>query len=207
LLLLLHGNGSSAATALAWLAPLQADGFGIFSAEYRGYSGMPGKPSEAGLVADAQAFLAAARREAGSRPVWVVGHSLGGGVALALSRREKLDAVITIGTFTRLRDMAPAVARAFVPNEYRNVEAVRALSAPLFIVHGAADDVVPVTHGKVLFDSATDKQGGGFVLRGAGHQPAAADLRPVFAAIAASLADQAFPTPPASIMTSSFPAR
>lgn len=205
LLLLLHGNASSAATALAWLAPLQADGFGILSAEYRGYSGMPGKPSEAGLVADARAFLAAARRESGSRPVWVVGHSLGGGVALALSRREKLEAVITIGTFTRLRDMAPLVARALVPNEYRNMDAVKALTVPLFIIHGAADDVVPVTHGKALFDNAAGKQGGAYLLRAAGHQPKAADLRPVFAAVAATLADQSPPSLPGTIMTSRFP--
>jgi fermentation-respiration switch protein FrsA (DUF1100 family) len=139
--------------------------------------------------------------------VWVVGHSLGGGVALALSRREKLDAIITIGTFSRLRDMAPSIARGLVPNEYRNVEAVRALSAPLFIIHGAADDVVPFTHGRALFDSAVNKQGGAFVLRGAGHQPAAADLRPVFAAISASIANQPAPTLPATMTTSSFPAR
>ncbi len=197
LLLVFHGNASSAATALAWLSPLGHDGFRILSAEYRGYSGNPGRPSEAGLLADARAFLLAARAEAAGQPVWVVGHSLGGGVALALSRTEKLDALVTIGTFSRLRDMAPALARGLVPNEYRNREAVEALDEPLYLIHGSRDGVVPVTHGKALFEAAAGKQGGAFVLRNADHVPPAADLRPVFAAIDAAQANRSLPALPA----------
>ena len=185
LLLLLHGNGSSAATALQWLEPLVADGFGIVSAEYRGYSGNPGKPSEAGLVQDASAFLALARAEAAGRPIWLVGHSLGGGVALSLARRERLDAVITIGTFTRLRDMASGIVRGVLPNEYRNEEAVAALDEPLYIVHGLRDDIVPWRQGEALHKAAgrSKRHGASFVISSAGHQPEAADLRSVLQTI------------------------
>ena len=178
LLLVLHGNGSSAATALRWLAPLVTAGYGIVAAEYRGYSGNAGKPSEAGLVADAAAFLALARQEAAGREVWTVGHSLGGGVGLSLARREKLTAVVTIGAFTRLRDMAPGLARALVPNEYRNPEAVATLDEQLYVVHGLADAVVPWQHGETLHKvaSGAKRQGASFAIRSAGHQPAAGDV-------------------------------
>ena len=178
LLLVLHGNGSSAATALRWLAPLVANGYGIVVAEYRGYSGNAGKPSEAGLVADAAAFLALARQEAAGRELWVVGHSLGGGVALSLARREKLAAVVSIGAFTRLRDMASGLARAVVPNEYRNQESVAALDEPLYVVHGLNDATVPWQHGEALHEAAgrAKRQGASFAIRAAGHQPAAGDL-------------------------------
>ena len=178
LLLVLHGNGSSAASALRWLAPLVANGYGIVAAEYRGYSGNAGKPSEAGLAVDAAAFLALARQEAGGREVWTVGHSLGGGVALSLARRETLAAVITIGAFTRLRDMAPGLARALVPNEYRNSEAVAGLDEPLYVVHGLQDATVPWQHGEKLHNraSAAKREGASFAIRSAGHQPAASDL-------------------------------
>ena len=178
LLLVLHGNGSSAATALRWLAPLVASGYGIVAAEYRGYSGNAGKPSEAGLAADAAAFLALARQEAAGREVWTVGHSLGGGVALSLARRETLAAIVTIGAFTRLRDMAPGLARALVPNEYRNSEAVAGLDEPLYVVHGLQDAVVPWQHGETLHKGASQakRQGASFAIRTAGHQPAAVDL-------------------------------
>ena len=114
MLLIFHGNGSSAADTIRWFAPLIAEGYGVVAAEYRGYSANPGQPDEAGLAADADAFFAIARAKAAGGPIWVVGHSLGGGVALGLARRQKLDAVITIGAFTRLRAVAPNVARAFV---------------------------------------------------------------------------------------------
>ena len=186
LLLLLHGNGSSAATALQWFGPLVASGYGIVAAEYRGYSGNPGTPSEAGLTADAAAFLALARREAGAREVWVVGHSLGGAVALSLARREKLAAVVTIGTFTRLRDMAPGLARSFVPNEYRNQDAVPQLDEPLYVVHGLSDAVVPWQHGEMLHKLAgkAGRHGASFAIQGAGHQPAAGELGAILDAIA-----------------------
>jgi fermentation-respiration switch protein FrsA (DUF1100 family) len=177
LLLVFHGNGSSAATAMRWLAPLGQDGYRILAAEYRGYSGNAGRPSEAGLRADARAFLAAARAEAAGQPVWVIGHSLGGGVGLSLSRVEKLDLLITVGTFTRLRDMAPAIARALVPDEYRNIDAVKAIDEPLFIIHGVRDDVVPWQQGEALHKAAAGKLGCSFVLRDGDHQPPASDLR------------------------------
>lgn len=191
ILLGFHGNGSSAATMADWFAPLLAAGYGLIAADYRGYSGNPGSPSEAGLAADADAFLAFAetRADALKAPVWVVGHSLGGGVALGLSRRHRLQAVITIGAFTRLRDAAPKLARAFVPDAYRNTEAVAALDEPYFLIHGTADDTVPADQGSQLHDAAgaAGRRGASFVIVGADHRPDAALLLPIFATIGKTL--------------------
>lgn len=203
-LLHFHGNASSAQTALAWLAPLHAEGFTIVSGTYRGYSRNPGGPSEAGLLKDGRAFLAAARAIAGQRPVWVVGHSLGGGVALGLSRETKLDAVVTIGTFTRIRDMAPRLVRGLVPDAYRNGEAVKALDEPFFLIHGSRDGVVSADMGKALFDLARGKQGRAFVIRTADHVPPAEDLRLIFAAIEATLANRPLPPAPGHILSMTF---
>ena len=185
-LLLLHGNASSATSALQWFAPFAAAGYGIVSAEYRGYSGNPGRPSEAGLVQDAEAFLALARQQAGTGEGWVVGHSIGGAVGLSLARRQLLDALITIGTFTRLRAMAPGIARAFVPDEYDNLGAVRLLDEPFYLIHGRADRVVPSTQGGELFEAARSSRRTGlaFAISGADHAPAAATLLPLFELIA-----------------------
>ena len=184
-LLILHGNGSSAADSVRWFAPLIAQGYGVVAAEYRGYSANPGKPDQAGLAADADAFLAVARSRAGGAPVWVVGHSLGGGVALGLARREKVDAVITIGTFSRLRAAAPKIARALVPDAYRNIDAVAALDEPWFLIHGTADQVIPVSEGRLLYGAAVvaKKDGAAFVAEGADHHPSGAILAAIFAVI------------------------
>jgi fermentation-respiration switch protein FrsA (DUF1100 family) len=204
LLLLLHGNGSSAATALKLFAPLLDDGYGIFAAEYRGYSGNAGKPSEAGLVEDAAAFLAAARTQAAGRPIWIVGHSLGGGVGLALSRRTRLDLLVTIGTFTRIRDMAPSLARALVPNEYRNIDAVPVVDEPYYLVHGLRDQIVPWQQGEALHKAAKGRAGGSFLIADGLHNPRGPDLRAIFAAIADRQAGRS-PALPANLRWVPFP--
>jgi pimeloyl-ACP methyl ester carboxylesterase len=204
LLLLLHGNGSSAATALRLFAPLLDDGYGILAAEYRGYSGHAGKPSEAGLVEDAAAFLAAARTQAAGRPIWIVGYSLGGGVGLALSRRARLDLLVTIGTFTRIRDMAPSLARALVPNEYRNIDAVPMVDEPFYLVHGLRDQIVPWQHGEALHKAAKGRAGGSFLITDGLHHPRGPDLRAIFAAIVDRQAGRS-PALPANLRWVAFP--
>lgn len=182
LLLVFHGNASSAADATAWFAPLIGKGYGVLAAEYRGYSSMPGSPSEAGLGIDADAFAAVARAEALGSPVWLVGHSLGGGVALNLAMHARFDLIVTIGTFTRIRAMSPGIARAFVPDAYRNEANVPRLADPYLLIHGTADDVVPASMGNALHRAATvaQRSGASLVMVGESHRPDATKLLAAF---------------------------
>jgi fermentation-respiration switch protein FrsA (DUF1100 family) len=191
-LLVFHGNGSSAADAVKWFAPLLAEGYGVVAAEYRGYSGNPGKPGEAGLAADADAFFRFARATPG--PLWIVGHSLGSGVAMGLARREKLDALITIGAFTRLREMTSKMARGFIPDAYNNVAAIPALDEPYFLIHGARDETVPIGMGQALHSAASTagRAGASFIIMDADHHPSAAALRAVFAQVSRRLQEEPF---------------
>ena len=188
-LLVFHGNGSGAVTTLGWLAPLIAKGYGMVAAEYRGYSGNPGRADEPGLARDADAFYAEAKRLAGGGRVIVVGHSLGGGVAFGLATRQKLDALVTIGTFTRLRAMVPKIARAFVSDRYDNLAAVPGLDEPLFLIHGTADDTVPVQMGQELHHAAflAKRHGLSAVITGAGHHPDGATVAAIVEMIVAHL--------------------
>ena len=188
-LLVFHGNGSSAMGTLAWFAPLIAQGYGIVAAEYRGYSGNPGRAGEAGLARDADAFYAEARRLAGGGRVIVVGHSLGGGVAFGLAMRQRLDALVTIGTFTGLRAMVPKIARAFISDRYDNLAAVPTLDEPLFIIHGTADETVPPQMGNALDNAAIAAKRAGFslVIRGADHHPDGKTIAALIDVIAAHL--------------------
>jgi fermentation-respiration switch protein FrsA (DUF1100 family) len=172
-LLVFHGNGSSAMSTLDWFAPAIAKGYGVVAAEYRGYSGNPGRANEAGLAHDADAFYAEARRRAGGERLIVVGHSLGGGVAFGLASRQKLDALVTIGTFTSLRAMVPKIARAFVSDRYDNLATVPSLDESYFLIHGLADDTVPAAMGQELHKAAHAAKRSGFsvAIQGADHHP------------------------------------
>jgi fermentation-respiration switch protein FrsA (DUF1100 family) len=188
-LLAFHGNGSSAMRSMEWYAPLIAEGYGIVAAEYREYSGNPGMASEAGLAADADAFYARARELAGGGKLIIVGHSLGGGVAIGLATRRHADALVTIGAFTRLRDMVSKLLRAAVPNEYDNVAAVAKIDEPLYLIHGTADETVPWQMGEQLAKAAqaAHKAGAAFVIKDARHAPDGAVLAMILRAIVAKL--------------------
>ena len=186
-LLVFHGNGSAATGPFRWLAPLVAEGYGVVAAEYREYSGNPGKASETGLAADADAFYARARILAGGGKLIVVGHSLGGGVAFGLARRQKLDALVTISTFTDLRSMAPPAARFLISDRYDNAAAIVTLDEPCYLIHGTADDVVPYAHAQALgrAASAAHRTGALFTVQGMNHSPDAGATSMILRAIVA----------------------
>ena len=171
------------------------------AAEYRGYSGNPGRASEAGLAVDADAFFARAKALAGTRRVIVIGHSLGGGVAFGLARRQRLDALVTIGTFSGLRAMAPKIARAFMSDRYDNLGAVPTLDEPYFLIHGLADDTVPASEGNKLHNAAVaaHRQGASFALAGIDHHPPGGLIATLVEMIDTHLSGAPWPEPPAGV--------
>ena len=56
-ILYFHGNGGHIGYRAELLRGFARNGYGVLMAEYRGYGGNPGTPSESGLVADGAAAL------------------------------------------------------------------------------------------------------------------------------------------------------
>jgi hypothetical protein len=173
--LFLHGNAGSITDRADRLAFYQARGLGAAFLSWRGYGGSSGRPSEAGLVLDAEAALAAlvARGQPQDRIV-VVGESLGTGVAVQLAARHSLGAVILEAPYTAAVDIA-AGAYPFVPvrwlmlDQFRSRDHIADLGAPLLILHGERDTVIPFASGEALFRLAGEPKE--FVSLGpVGHQ-------------------------------------
>jgi uncharacterized protein len=89
-----HGNGDYVAGFFGRFHDIIADGTGIVALSYRGYAGSSGRPSEQGLLLDAEAAYAftAARYSADRIVVW--GFSLGTGVAVALAADHPVGKLI-----------------------------------------------------------------------------------------------------------------
>ena len=156
LLLYFHGNGGSLRLRAARFHELTRNGTGLLAVSYRGYGGSSGSPSEAGLLADARAaYDFASARVAASRIV-LFGESLGTGVAVALAAERPAAKLILNSPYNSTVELA-ARQYPFVPvrwlmkDQFRSDERIGAVTAPVLVLHGERDGVIPIASAERLF--------------------------------------------------------
>ena len=159
--LFFHGNGTKANWLDPWLIQL-ADAFDASAmvAEYRGFSDDV-TPTEKGILADCEAARDYLCERFGKRPDELIlyGRSLGGGCAVAVASRGGAKALVLERTFDRMVNVA-AEKYPFVPvrllmrNRYDSVAKLTVYDGPLVVIHGASDNIIPMHHGRRLFDTA-----------------------------------------------------
>ena len=153
-----HGNGSVPEPMAVRFgsAPWSEAGFGVLSFAYRGYPGSTGTPSEEGLLIDAETAIAYAQERAPGSRLVLMGHSLGTGVAVAMSERHPSQALVLEAPFSSLPDVV-AATMPFLPGQLLHdtfVSARRIAGAQadtIVIVHGERDTVVPAFLGRRLY--------------------------------------------------------
>lgn len=153
-----HGNAGTMSDRLEHTRLLHDLGVSVLTVEYRGYGNSEGQPSEAGLALDARAGLAEARRRAPTNKVVIHGRSLGGAVATQLAASESVDGLILESTFTSLGDMAGLtaipLARRLVAYNFDSLTLIGTVDAPVLVIHGEEDELVPISMGERLRDAA-----------------------------------------------------
>ena len=170
-----HGNGGHVGYRAERLLRFAREGFGVLMVEYRGYGGNPGTPSETGFYTDGRAALAFLDRE-GVTPnrLMLYGESLGSGVAVALAAERQVAAVILEAPPTSVAEVAqchfPFVPAArMVTDRYDSLSRIGKVKAPILVLHGERDRVVPVRYGRALLDAAPEPKDGWFA-PDAGHE-------------------------------------
>ena len=171
----LHGNGGNIAYRGPLVRPYLDDGFGVVLVSWRGYGGNPGKPTEAGLKEDGRAALRFLEAE-GVPPQRTVlyGESLGTGVAVPLAAETEVAALVLDSPYTSAADVAVeqywfAPARLLIWDRFESLAHMKDVHAPVLVVHGTGDRIIPVHHGRRMLDAANEPREGIFVA-GAGHE-------------------------------------
>lgn len=159
-LLYFHGNAGTLADRAERLANYRALGRGVLIMSYRGYSGSTGKPTETDNISDAllcYGTLVAWGTE--PKDLFVYGESIGTGVAVQLAGTRPVAGVILDAPYTSIVDVAEKhypylPARLLMQDRYETLRHLDKVEAPLLVVHGERDSVVPVEMGRQVASGA-----------------------------------------------------
>ena len=157
-----HGNGGNVGTRVGQLERAhRLLGVHQFIFDYRGYGRSGGKPSERGTYLDARAARGylEQRPDIDSRRIVYFGHSLGAAVAVELAAAWPPAGMALIAPFASIRDMANLtlplpMAGWIVRRHYDSVGRIPKIRAPLIVMHGELDEIVPHSQGVKLFEAA-----------------------------------------------------
>jgi uncharacterized protein len=172
--LFLHGNAENISTHIGSVYWLPARGFNVFLPDYRGYGKSQGTPSLDGSMADIESALTylLQNKSVDASRVAVFAQSLGGSLAtyaIANSSHQKnIRALIIEGAFSDYRGIAQEKLSGFwltwpiqwplsliVDNRFSPVKYINKInSLNTLFIHGDADKVIPVHHGRVLYQAA-----------------------------------------------------
>jgi uncharacterized protein len=161
-LLYFHGNAGSLANRASRIERFMAQGWGVYMMTYRGYGGGTGSPTETANVADARLAYGALVLE-GVEPASIVlyGESLGSGIAVRLATERTVGGLVLDAPYTSIVDVA-AQAYPFLPvrlliaDRYETTKYIAQVRAPLLILHGERDAVIPVAMGREVFRLANE---------------------------------------------------
>lgn len=174
-ILYFHGNAGEIGDRPLRFNYYHARGFGVAYLSYRGFGGSSGSPSEAGFIADANAaydWLVAKGVEPGR--IALLGESLGSGVAVQLAAKREVGAVALEAPYTSTVDVAAKIywwlpVHALMKDQFKSIDFIAAVVAPLFIIHGDQDALIPVEFGRRLFAAANQPKELE-VVQGFGHE-------------------------------------
>ena len=161
-LLYLHGARWNVTGSTPRMRRMNALGFAVLAVDYQGFGqSSKGLPSEASARADALAAWRWLAQRYPQRPRFIFGHSLGGAIGIDLATQvDDEQGVLVENTFTSIVDMARTFkwgwlpVGPFVTQRFETLNKVAQVGAPLVVVHGDADQLVPYAMGQELFARA-----------------------------------------------------
>jgi pimeloyl-ACP methyl ester carboxylesterase len=169
-----HGNAGAASDRDYYLPALTPLGFRVLLAEYPGYGGRKGRPGEAAFVQDAHETLRLVSEQYG-RPIYLLGESLGCGVAAAVAKASPvpIDGIILITPWDTLLSVAKhhypwLPVRLLLRDTYDSVGNLKTYGGPVAVIGAERDEVIPLRHAQALYDALRTRRKM-WIVKAAGH--------------------------------------
>jgi fermentation-respiration switch protein FrsA (DUF1100 family) len=177
-LVVFHGNGGNISLRDFKQDFFAQQGYGFLLAEYRGYGGNKGRPSEEGFYNDARAAITWLGKTKGIAPEQIIlwGESIGTGVASEMAIEYKnVKALVLEAPLTSATDMANHAYPWLTPftyltlDKYNNMAKAPYFAMPVLVINGSKDGVIPTEQGKKLFAAVGTPHKKLVVLEGGNH--------------------------------------
>ena len=159
-ILYFFGNGGRLHFYARRFARMAAEGDGVLAISYRGYGASTGSATEEGLIEDGEtAYRHLRSRSIADKSIAIMADSLGSGIAVQLAARHGIAALVLDSPFSSAVDVAGGRYPIFpvfwlMKDQFRSADFIRMVHAPLMVLHGTADQIVPIQFGRKLFSQA-----------------------------------------------------
>jgi fermentation-respiration switch protein FrsA (DUF1100 family) len=158
--LFFHGNAGNVTHRYPHFQEIAAAGSSLLMIDYRGYGKSAGAPSEAGLYKDADAaFDWLLANHYTPAQIVIHGESLGSAVAVDLASRRACAGLVLEAPFTSAGEVAGTILPVVGPLVMRDFDSrskIGRVHAPLLLIHGDRDEVIPYRLGQALFAAAPE---------------------------------------------------
>lgn len=166
-----HGNAGHLGHRATKLNAFAETGYGVFSVHWRGYGNSTGTPSEAGLMEDARAAINWLKLS--SEQMVFYGESLGSGVAVRMATEFPAKLVMLEAAYISVQQRGKELygwlpVKYLLQDNFDSYHFIDKIHAPLVMIHGDKDTIIPVSHGKALFDKAVQPKKI-YIYKGIGH--------------------------------------
>ena len=160
--LYLHGARWNLAASASRIERWRRLGFSVLAVDYRGFGKSTDiAPSEQSAAEDAEAAWNELQALAPDRRHIIVGHSLGGAIAVELAAKHPEAAGLVLeSTFTSVADMVDQSPWGFLPvtliltQKFDALSRMPSIHMPVLVAHGTRDNVVPLQMGERLYAAA-----------------------------------------------------
>lgn len=156
-----HGNAGDLSDRAAYMRTFSEAGYGVAVMSYRGFGQSTGRPTEQAIYRDADAFIRLLTQRHSIAPAQMIlfGESLGTGVATEMALSHDAAALVLqspyISVLARAQELYPWLPVALLLHDrFDSLAKIGRVQAPLLIIHGLKDEVIPPAHGKALFAAA-----------------------------------------------------
>tara|TARA_R110001592_G_C13136386_1_gene746991 strand:+ start:559 stop:1371 length:813 start_codon:yes stop_codon:yes gene_type:complete len=169
-----HGNAGNIYHRIPSLIQLRKFGVNVVGVSYRGYGKSEGEPTEDGVYLDGKATFDYVSKSLGfsHENIIVFGRSIGTTVAINTAQNKDIGGLILVTPLSSGKAHANAGSLSSVSSlagdSFNNISKMNNIKAPVLVIHGTKDRVIPYSMGKEIFDAANTRKKL-VTIEGAGH--------------------------------------